>query len=187
MMSTPTEETPGKALAIFDIQQGPLAVSKVPIPAPVVTVGQSASNQVVLADDSVSRRHARLEFEAGSWHVTDLDSTNGTYLNGTRVPPNVATPLPYGANIRFGAVLARFRATGLDVEAERARYTPPSSTPRVADRRASGFRFPLWALLLILVIAALAFILVNRGTPTAAGIAQPAPILALAEPLTHPS
>ena len=186
-MPTNAEETPGKALAIFDIQQGPLAVSKVPVPAPVVTVGQSASNEVVLADDSVSRRHARLEYEGGSWHVTDLDSTNGTYLNGTRVPPNVATPLPYGANIRFGAVLARFRATGLDLDAERARYTPPPSTPRVADRRSAGFRFPLWVLLLILAIAALAFLLVNRGTASTAAVARPAPILALAEPLTHPS
>jgi pSer/pThr/pTyr-binding forkhead associated (FHA) protein len=183
-MSTSAEETAGKALAIFDIQQGPLSVSKVPVPAPVVTIGQSAVNEVVLADDSISRRHARLEYEAGSWHVTDLDSTNGTYLNGTRVPPNVATPLPYGANIRFGAVLARFRATGSDLEAERARYTPPPSTPRVADRRSSGFRFPLWVLLLILVIATLAILLVNRGAATTAAIGPSEPILALAEPVT---
>lgn len=183
-MPTSAEESAGKALAIFDIQQGPLAVSKVPVPAPVVTVGQSAVNEVVLADDSVSRRHARLEYEAGAWHVTDLDSTNGTYLNGTRLEPNVATPLPYGANIRFGAVLARFRATGSDLEAERARYTPPPTAPRVADRRGAGFRFPLWALILVLVVAALAFLLLKNDAAPTVSIGIPAPSLALAEPLT---
>jgi pSer/pThr/pTyr-binding forkhead associated (FHA) protein len=40
---------------------------------------------VVLADESVSREHARLFFRDGAWIVQDLDSTNGTLVNRERV------------------------------------------------------------------------------------------------------
>ena len=110
MPMTPHEDR-SRALAIFDVQQGPLAGSRIAIPAPVITIGQSNQNDVVLADDSVSRTHARLEYRDGGWYVSDLGSTNGTFLNGDRLPPDTATPLAYGANIRFGAILSRFRAS----------------------------------------------------------------------------
>ena len=46
-----TQEIPSQALATFDIQQGPLATTRIAIPAPVVTIGQSAQNDVVIPDD----------------------------------------------------------------------------------------------------------------------------------------
>ena len=48
-------------------------------------VGRSAECDVRLADDSVSRRHARLVFRDGTWVIQDLGSTNGTIVNGQRV------------------------------------------------------------------------------------------------------
>jgi hypothetical protein len=48
-------------------------------------VGRDPSCDVVLADAQVSRRHARLFFRDGSWVIRDLDSTNGTTVNGVRV------------------------------------------------------------------------------------------------------
>lgn len=48
-------------------------------------IGRSRSCDVVLCDLSVSRRHARLLFRDGRWIVHDLDSTNGTEVNGFRV------------------------------------------------------------------------------------------------------
>jgi hypothetical protein len=45
-------------------------------------VGRDDACDVVLADPTVSRRHARLLFRAGGWIVQDLESTNGTILNG---------------------------------------------------------------------------------------------------------
>ena len=52
-----------------------------------LTVGRSESNDLMLADAEVSRRHARLEADGDGrgWNVVDLSSTNGTWLNGTRV------------------------------------------------------------------------------------------------------
>jgi FHA domain-containing protein/uncharacterized protein DUF1707 len=48
-------------------------------------VGRHRSCDVVLSDPSVSRRHARLVFRDGSWVLQDLESTNGTLVNGEPV------------------------------------------------------------------------------------------------------
>lgn len=56
----------------------------------------------------VSRRHALLRFSHGSWAITDLQSTNGTYVNGAKIAPNMPIPLHDQAKLRFGGVDATF-------------------------------------------------------------------------------
>jgi len=48
-------------------------------------IGRSSICQLVLADDTVSRRHAELRVEDGRWLLRDLGSSNGTWVNGRRV------------------------------------------------------------------------------------------------------
>ena len=48
-------------------------------------IGRSSACQIVLGDDTVSRRHAELRFEDGRWLLRDLGSSNGTYVNGRYV------------------------------------------------------------------------------------------------------
>jgi hypothetical protein len=50
-----------------------------------LVIGRDPGCDVVLADDSVSREHARHVFRDGAWILQDLDSTNGTLLNRERV------------------------------------------------------------------------------------------------------
>jgi hypothetical protein len=50
-----------------------------------LTIGRSAGNTIVLADDRVSRQHARLQARGGVLVLVDLDSTNGTRVNGSRI------------------------------------------------------------------------------------------------------
>ena len=56
----------------------------------------------------VSRQHARLNLSGGQWTITDLNSTNYTRLDGARLEPNTATPLPDGARVQFGRVAMTF-------------------------------------------------------------------------------
>jgi pSer/pThr/pTyr-binding forkhead associated (FHA) protein len=48
-------------------------------------IGRSSACEIVLGDDTVSRRHAELRYEDGRWLLRDLGSSNGTYVNGRLV------------------------------------------------------------------------------------------------------
>jgi pSer/pThr/pTyr-binding forkhead associated (FHA) protein len=50
-----------------------------------LVIGRAAVCDIVLEDRTVSRRHARLACRDGTWIVHDLDSTNGTFVNGATV------------------------------------------------------------------------------------------------------
>jgi pSer/pThr/pTyr-binding forkhead associated (FHA) protein len=56
----------------------------------------------------VSRQHARLTQSNGQWMIIDLNSTNYTRVDGTRLEPNVAMPLRDGMRIQFGRIAAIF-------------------------------------------------------------------------------
>jgi pSer/pThr/pTyr-binding forkhead associated (FHA) protein len=62
---------------------GPERTGRVPLDGDRLTIGRDQSNDVVLPDDlTVSRHHAVLERLAAGWSVSDLNSTNGTFVNG---------------------------------------------------------------------------------------------------------
>ncbi|HSG63553.1 MAG TPA: FHA domain-containing protein [Gammaproteobacteria bacterium] len=66
-----------------------------------VSIGREPNNDIELADDRVSRHHAVLWAEDGSWHVRDLDSSNGTFIGHVRV--NGTAVLPQSCELRFHA------------------------------------------------------------------------------------
>jgi hypothetical protein len=181
MPIVPRDE-PTPALAVFGVQAGPRSGEEIAVRSPVLTVGQGSQNDVVLADDSVSTTHARLEYEAGGWRLTDLASTNGTYLDGTRLAPNVPTPLPYGSQVRFGGMALLFhQVEAADPGAARAKYTPPPAATPIAERTRA--RLPVWALVLILLLVVIAlFLLFGPPAGTPVGMIDAARPLALSPP-----
>jgi pSer/pThr/pTyr-binding forkhead associated (FHA) protein len=66
-----------------------------------VCIGRQPTCELPLRRDDVSRRHAELRFEGGSWTLQDLNSTNGTYLNGERI--DAVRRLAPGDRIEIGA------------------------------------------------------------------------------------
>ncbi|TVU03746.1 hypothetical protein EJB05_50711 [Eragrostis curvula] len=96
---------------------------KVPRPGAIeiasdsVTVGRVADKaDIVLPVATVSGTHARLEKD-GSLLVTDLDSTNGTYINERRLVPGFPVPVDPGSLLIFGDIhLAMFRVSNMMVE-----------------------------------------------------------------------
>jgi hypothetical protein len=142
-------------LATFGIAAGPRYGEQIPVASPVVTVGRGAGCQVVIDDDSVSAQHARLEYDLGGWRITDLNSTNGTAIEGVKLAPDVPTPLPYGATVRFGGVKLHFREVAdVDVDAAKASWKAPEKAVTLKEER-RGFRFPVWLLVLVLLLLAL--------------------------------
>jgi hypothetical protein len=75
------------------------------------SVGRSPGADIHLQDPSVSRAHALIGRCGRGWSVRDTGSTNGTFLNGSRVPPATGPfPLRPGDLIQFGAVALRVGA-----------------------------------------------------------------------------
>lgn len=52
---------------------------------PTLTIGRDGANDIIIDHPLASRRHARLEHDENGYFVRDLESTNGTYLNGDRI------------------------------------------------------------------------------------------------------
>lgn len=50
-----------------------------------LSIGRDGTNDIIIDHPLASRRHARLEYDANGFSVRDLDSTNGTFVNGERV------------------------------------------------------------------------------------------------------
>ena len=73
-----------------------------------LTIGRLDDCTVVLDDPKVSRRHAELRPDVDSFRVVDLDSTNGTQVNGRSVTNHVLTD---GDEITIGDVVLRFEAS----------------------------------------------------------------------------
>ncbi len=69
------------------------------------TVGSASNNDLVVLGGRVSRCHALIKRRLGSYRVIDLESTNGTFINGRRVQ---AAPIARGDELRFGAVRFAF-------------------------------------------------------------------------------
>src|SRR4051794_13567373 len=71
----------------------------------LITIGRAPDNAIVLDDPSVSSRHAKLELSGDTYRLKDLESTNGTRVNGI---PITETALRFDDRIRFGGVDGRF-------------------------------------------------------------------------------
>ena len=69
---------------------------------PIVTIGRASDNAITLGDVGVSSRHARLNWRDDAWHLTDLGSTNGTWIGARQLEPNAPAPLREGDKVRLG-------------------------------------------------------------------------------------
>lgn len=66
---------------------------------PLFTLGSGAHNDVVLTDSTISKRHCEISVDGEGYLIRDLDSTNGTFIQGVRVSSAYLTP---GAEIQLG-------------------------------------------------------------------------------------
>jgi pSer/pThr/pTyr-binding forkhead associated (FHA) protein len=73
-------------------------------------IGRALDNHVVLVDDAVSTHHALIEQEGGRYYIKDLDSANGTFLNGVKIQ---RAELSNGHKIRAGVSTLVFEVTDL--------------------------------------------------------------------------
>ena len=60
-----------------------------PLDKDVITIGRKLENDLVIKDGLISRNHAEIRFEDEKYHLYDLDSTGGTYLNQKKISKSI--------------------------------------------------------------------------------------------------
>jgi pSer/pThr/pTyr-binding forkhead associated (FHA) protein len=108
-------------LASLLFRSGEFKGRRLPIKVPVVNIGRGDYNDIVIGDASVSTMHAKLQRREAIWILTDLGSTNGTFVEGERLGGEVA--LTPGTTLRFGDVIALFEPLDDHVPAPRTNQT----------------------------------------------------------------
>lgn len=114
-IETSDQVLPGQMTCHVEVVPGPLVTwarlvsdsETLPIGRNRVLIGRAPEMDVVIAADDVSRRHASIWRQGGASFVTDLASSNGTFVDGERVG-NVPTILEHGSTIRISEHAFRF-------------------------------------------------------------------------------
>ncbi len=99
----------GARLIVLDENGRPR--EKISITRTPVVIGRLSASDVVLSDPNVSRKHAELRHEGGRWLLVDLESTNGTLVNGKLAKEHGLTS---GDRLSFGTSTLRFETDQAD-------------------------------------------------------------------------
>jgi signal transduction histidine kinase len=97
------------AVLVLHVLQGPDRGRKFELPAREPQLIGRSSEALPITDHTVSRRHAELTPDDGRWFLRDLDSANGTWVNGRRIHERVE--LAPGDQVRCGSTLFVFAVT----------------------------------------------------------------------------
>ncbi|CAN5348825.1 FHA domain-containing protein [soil metagenome] len=89
------------------ITSGPREGVEIDLPSEQLTIGRSSESGLVIRDDYTSTHHARLMLWNDEWVIQDLDSTNGTFVDGSRV--TLPTPVPIGTTVTIGTTSFELR------------------------------------------------------------------------------
>ncbi len=115
----------------FDPKTGELSETHGPFaPASDTTIdlGRDSENRIALSDRSISRSHARIIWDCGSWRIEDLDSRYGTQLDGNKLVG--AAPLSPGSELLLGRL--RLKIASAD-EPQAAEITLPGTHPATSE------------------------------------------------------
>lgn len=91
---------------------------------PEITIGRAEDNDIVIPHHSVSGHHAKLTQSGDHYQLTDLGSTNGTFIDAAKVEE---TLLVGGERVRFGHIEAEFEGAALPAHEEEAAPEPEPS------------------------------------------------------------
>jgi predicted component of type VI protein secretion system len=176
-LAQPAWEDPRPVMATLEMRnEGPAKGSLFSLRTPLVHVGRGAHNDVRLSDESVSETHAKLQRREDGWHLVDMDSTNGTYVGGTRVAGE--RKLEGSPDIRFGGVKMRFAVVVTEAPAEaeskgtraitsierprRAVAEAPAGAPVAGHSGRQAARW-VWAVVAVAIAAGAFFALKGRA------------------------
>lgn len=142
-----------------------------------VTIGREDRNTIVLESRLVSKAHALVEFRDGEYTIQDLESANGTRVNGDATSVRVLEP---GDRIEVGDVELTF--LDLDGGAAGDGRRPAAGTAAAAGGSSKVVRLAIAAVVTLVVMLGLMFTLIRGISPAPAPAPRPVEKLAPASP-----
>jgi len=106
--SGPQRQSITRAVSRLVVTAGKMAGTSLPLGRSAIVVGRAPSCTLVVDDDYVSSRHARIFPQDDQWFVEDLGSTNGTLVGGERIGGE-PVPLTPGMQVRLGQTVLELR------------------------------------------------------------------------------
>ncbi|EFO79188.1 forkhead-associated protein [Oscillochloris trichoides DG-6] len=106
MSATAAQPTPARRGHAMLLLQTSAGAQPIPVETTTATMGRGLGNDIILEDTRVSRHHAQLRYKARRFWITDLNSTNGTFVNAARI---TETALRDGDLISLGGLELTFR------------------------------------------------------------------------------
>jgi pSer/pThr/pTyr-binding forkhead associated (FHA) protein len=105
--AVPTQQLDQKATKLV-VTGGDKVGTEIALSGRQVSIGRAGDSDLIVDDEYASTHHAKLVFINGEWLIQDLDSTNGTFLDGQKVstPQTVAM----NAQVRIGQTTFELRA-----------------------------------------------------------------------------
>jgi hypothetical protein len=97
----------GSPAARLVITSGAKAGLEIPLGSEPLTIGRASDAGLQIRDDYTSTHHARLLLWGADWVIQDLDSTNGTFVDGARI--DSPTQVPVGVPVKVGATTFELR------------------------------------------------------------------------------
>lgn len=128
-------DTPGKEKANLS-GETPLSQTK------VISIGRQAGAYFLVDHGSVSRRHAEISYANGQYVLRDLGSSNGTFVNETRLASGSTHLLKSNDRVRFGQVPYLFIARNMDKQETRAATQAALPGPTALHQMLTGFYDP---------------------------------------------
>ncbi len=166
-MEDQTVMASGWSQAKLVVRQGAQTGTSFPLPPHATEIGRDETADISLQDPEMSRRHVRISWQDGGYILEDLNSTNGTFLNDTRV--TAAQRLSPGDKIRMGQYVLEFQThaePGPPQPAAGPADPAPAPTTAEKEPQKGGSRCLLWGcgclvlLAIMVVIAATAVLFV---------------------------
>ena len=136
--TAPLEEARPALVTLEVLNEGLSKGNRYTIRTPLAHVGRGAHNDVRLTDESVSETHAKLQRRDDGWYAVDMNSTNGTYVGGSRVAGE--RRIDGAPDVRFGGVKLRFLPTDMKSPALDGGHS--SRQRRRTDTRSCQSRHP---------------------------------------------
>lgn len=118
------------------VVQGSASQAALDLSTASLLIGRDNSCGLVVNEVQVSRQHARIDYLSGNWIISDLNSSNGTFINNTSITRHT---LRHGDLVQIGQTVLRFEVTS-------QAYAPPPvyvAVPPVEKKKPSGCLLPL--------------------------------------------